>query len=299
VGQGEPGWEGGLAACLGAPAQRGAAVAVILTMAEPSEELLARALECTAGLSVLVWNLCAVAAVPADRVARLLRHPDRDVAVQAALGEWQAPPSGSVRPALETAWREAILRCRDELPVPILQAFPGLASDWLAALFEGATDPSWHEHHAVGAAYDVLTAPQRRDLLGRVPRASWADEAVQRLVGDDPDLYRHLLGIVRLRKHHLAPLRGRPEGAWLAKAGLALEAGYTPEELAAAAPRGAWWWGGSVSSQWAEWVRLFEGLEGHPDPGIRQIGRAGREDARARFERARRRERQEAVHGDW
>jgi hypothetical protein len=294
----EPGWVERLRACLDSPTSRGAAAAVVLTSHQPPPDLLVLAVERSAGLASMIWSLCANAAVPEAHAELLLRHHDRDVAVQAALGEWHAPQAGGVRSGLQAAWRGAVLCAGDDMPAAAFRGDATLARDWLAARFKSAPRFFWQESATVQAAYAALTAAQRLELLGVVPDELWADEAVRRLVGDDADLYGRLLADDRLARHHLDPLRGRPEGAWFAKASLALDAGYTPEEVVDAVTVGGECWDGTMSQRWAEWVKHFEALEAHADRRIRRVGKVGREAALERLERAKRDEREDDLDDD-
>ncbi len=299
VDRGEAGWTERLAVCLNTPSLQGMAAAIVLTTPDPPPNLLATSLNGSAGLADVVCNLCHTQAVPESVVILLLCHQDRDVAVRAAMGVWHAAHGRGIPAGLQAAWREAIVRCDGDLPPGVFRNDAGLARDWLALRFKGNPDSVWQEKGTAHEAYAALNAEQRHDLLGRIPKTPWAGETVRRLVGDDLDLYPRLLADERLRLHHLVPLQGRPDGVWIDKALLAMDAGFTPEEVASEAP-----WcphdgsHGTESERWAQWATRFEGLEGHPDARIRRVGQVGREDAQKRLDEARRRERHEAVHGD-
>ncbi|MBI4769313.1 MAG: hypothetical protein HY784_02590 [Chloroflexi bacterium] len=103
-----------------------------------------------------------------------------------------------------------------------------------------------------------------------------------------------------LRQFHLAPLAGVPEGEWLERAVIALEAGHAPEEIAHAAirPQGVITWRGPESTMWAEWQERFERLCASDDERLRRIGEAGKAQISQEIERARARERHEAIYGD-
>jgi hypothetical protein len=124
-------------------------------------------------------------------------------------------------------------------------------------------------------------------------------ELVARLVGDDLTLYRHLLGDPARGEYHLAPLRGRPHGAWAGKAVLAMDAGLAPEAIVRAAFRHDEWVRGDRSSYEEAWVAAFEALNAHPDSRVRRVGEIGRATARGRLESALRDEQAEAVFGEW
>lgn len=63
-------------------------------------------------------------------------------------------------------------------------------------------------------------------------------------------MYRLLLKRADLGFHHLEPLRGNPEPDWIPLARLAVEAGYTAEEVASATHGMMWSWEGRESDMW-------------------------------------------------
>jgi hypothetical protein len=292
----EPGWCERLEACLDDASLQAAAVGVVLQLAEPPPGLIDRALRCPAGLPAVALSLCIRGSISEDRVRLLLEHEDGAVASSAATGEWYADPAGSVRPGLRAAWRRAVVRCMDEPHGGMLRLDADLARDWLASRLWDPTLYLW-ERGPAREALEMLSTAQRVDLLRQAPDDVFGGEAVRWIVGDDLAVYSQLLADKRHHRHHLAPLCGRPDDAWAAKALLALGTGYVPEEVALAAHRRLASWG-SESDLWAELASLFQALASHPDARIRQVAQIGREDAMARSEVARLRERREAVLGD-
>jgi hypothetical protein len=255
------------------PPLQGAALAVVLQLHQPPGDLLTLALARADGWPIMIETLCLRGVVPEAHVLALLCHPNPAVVSAAANGEWHAAPPGSVRPALRAAWREAILRCPERVPEEAFEADPDLARDWLAArLGDESASTLWQEHDTARAAYTALTTEQRVELLGHVPEGGWWNRAVRNLVGEDPVVYRHLLAERHLWRHHLAPLRGWPSDAWASMARLAIDRGYSPEEVAEAT-HGAF--RTCDSDYWARWVEAFKGLSTHANPVIWQ-GRVGR-----------------------
>jgi hypothetical protein len=144
-----------------------------------------------------------------------------------------------------------------------------------------------------------LILADREHLLCHLPaKAFWGAEVAPRLVGDDAELYRRFLADGRLKPIHLAPLGERPIGAWLAKAAVALKAGFSREEVALAAfrPSGHYW--GDQSEFWRSWLEAFTALATNSDPILREVGVIGRAEAERRIAEARREERREAVYGE-
>ena len=99
---------------------------------------------------------------------------------------------------------------------------------------------------------------------------------------------------------HLVPLGGHPKGLWAAKAKLALNAGYGPEEIAHALiwfhPEGVQW-EGKKSSVWSQWIEEFERLALDADADIRRIAAAGQAYASSQYQRALVSERHKAIYG--
>jgi hypothetical protein len=119
------------------------------------------------------------------------------------------------------------------------------------------------------------------------------------LIGRDIALYRQLLGRANLREYHLAPLQGTPDPEWIPLALAAAESGWSDREIATAAV-----WGlathsfsGSGLEYWSRWHRSFAALEADPHEEIRAIGKAGQELVQPLIEKARKEERQVALHG--
>jgi hypothetical protein len=308
---GEPGWPERLEACLANPPLQAAVVAIVLQSLQLPPGLLERALGCLDGLRAVAEALTIRGILPEDRVRLLLDHEDAQVASSAALGEWHCDPVGVVRPSLVGAWRRAVVRCVERPHKEILRHDPDLAHDWLAARLQ-VHSLSVLERGPGHEALVLLSSAQRLSLLAQIPADRWAGGSVRWLVGDDTAVYGQILADERLRRHHLAPLLAAerlggqdtawPSGplndAWIAKALLALNAGYSPDEVARAVRSGAWSYCGSEAAMWEEWAARFRGLGGHPDPRIRCVGQAGEEEALARAEQARRHEWREAIYGE-
>ena len=83
------------------------------------------------------------------------------------------------------------------------------------------------------------------------------------LVGDDLDLYGAFLQDDEKSPVHLWPLVGGPAGLWVERAKLALEAGFSVEEVARAAYAGGQEWSGSEFAMWSVWEQQFATLCSH------------------------------------
>ena len=78
---------------------------------------------------------------------------------------------------------------------------------------------------------------------------------------------------------------------------MALDAGYSPKDVAAAVITYHMAWSGEESAMWVDWVDVFTQLERDGDERIRSVGAAGRASAESSKKAALESERMEAVRG--
>jgi hypothetical protein len=301
----EPGWIDLSLLCLEQPSFRGAAISVVLMLADPPEELLSEVIRNLSGFGQLIKTYCIRNQIPEHTVERLLRHGDLAISGAAALGEWSANPKGTVRDSLQGAWRDAVLNVveDDYRLAEILRGNPDLAYNWLRNRILEGYPPLFRYKRAIRAVTDMLDLDAKRSILRQFPETYEVAEVVASLIDEDLDLYRELLNTERLEILHLVPLAGTIEGIWAEKAKLALDAGYQPGEIAGAAygyPMSVTVKWGKESMMWAEWIERWTQICSHEDEQIREVGEAGKDFAQARYEEALKRERDEAVYGsDW
>ena len=93
-------------------------------------------------------------------------------------------------------------------------------------------------------------------------------------------IYRALLQDETRKFVHLAPLKRTPDGAWADLAVVALDAGYSPADVARSVHRDSRVLRGSLSSYYEGRIKDWSRLTSHPDPGIREAARLGMQDAR-------------------
>jgi hypothetical protein len=292
----EEGWHERLTRCLKGAQTQGVAARVVLQLAEPPADLLDCVIECLPAHPGVVDSLCFQSRLSEDRMRLLLRHSDPEIASRAAIGEWHSVPVSKVRPAIYADWRAAVVRCVKYASEQMLRSDSLLARDWLEARIRESR--RWTDDgRSVQDSLKVITTAQRVDLLKAVPESFGGDEAVTLLVGDDLTVYAALLADQRLRRHHLVPLRGRPQGTWRDKAALALGAGYSPTQVARAISGGSWMYSGEESALWQGRADDFARLESDFDPRIVRVGRLGREWMEERAQAARVTEQREEAYG--
>jgi hypothetical protein len=179
----------------------------------------------------------------------------------------------------------------------ILGGDPSLAVQWLTARLMQNLH-LWRYEDEILAAIAGLGVHDRRHLLTILPDNLFPSSIARDLVGSDPTLYSDLLQLDRLKPLHLAPLIGFPnDPAWIPNAQLALDSGYSPNDIAEAVYGDGWSWSGNESAMWEEWVKRFEALRTHSSDRVREIGEIGAHLAAQRRERALERERAEQIRG--
>jgi len=220
----------------------------------------------------------------------------------AALGMWHARDRIPVEESLRADWRKAVIKVVEEdyWLTQVFQEDPTLARDWLEARLSEGFKHSYRHDSGLKAAVSALGPEERSQLLLRLPDDYGLEAVVQLLIGDDLDLYAQLLRRGDLEHYHLTPLGGHPDDKWIAKAKLAIGAGYDADLVAHAAvwasPEGFSFWG-SGAAVWSEWIERFEPLCKHDDGDIRAVGEAGKRQSTANRNRALAEERHEAIYG--
>ena len=300
----EEGWIELAHACLDQPTLRAAVISLALTLSDPPESLLDRVLEHLNGYAQLVRVHCVRNEVPEHLLKRLLHHENAAIASAVAQGEWHADPRSSVRDSLREDWRDVVINrvSDDHWLSRVLKDDPLLAYEWLQTRAAEPASELFRYENAIKAAVNALDIEARWRILHQFPGTYEVAELVACLVGESPALYSELLDSERLKHLHLVPLWGHPEGVWVEKAKLALDAGYSIEEVAGGAVHSHGYprvisWAGKESTMWAEWVEQFDRLCSHEDERIRKIGEAGKARTKALQDRALEEERNEAIYG--
>jgi hypothetical protein len=151
-----------------------------------------------------------------------------------------------------------------------------LAHDWLIARAE-AGPLTYHSLEIVQSAIEVLSFDEKRNVLDRLSLnpESADSELIKALTANDPRLLNLLLGRKKMSRNHLVALAGPPTGRWCEMAAIALDAGYSPDDVAKAAFGWVWQWEGDESAMWNKWARDFESVLGHEDSRLQAVGRPG------------------------
>ena len=271
------------------------------------KELLEEAYSNLDNMEGWIETLCLRGEISEDRVLRLLKHKNPEVALAAAKGEWMLNPVKTVRKSLEKQWEHVILNFlqEDYLLGEIFAERSGLASSWLAArIQEAAKDKDQIAGHrlerALGIAANSLRFEERQSLLKTMSPFSYDYLIITSLVGDSVELYKELLANKNLKHLHLSPLYGKPTGVWVLQVIAAMNSGYSAKEIANATMWGEMKivsWSGNESNMWDEWMKNFEPYLLHSEEHIREVARICIENAKHSRDRALQEELKEAVFG--
>ncbi len=305
------GWENQVERLLGLDRYAWLAADLILRLSSPPARLVEHALDRAAHYPQLVETLCALKQVPQATLRALLRHPQWETALAAAVGEWSSDSQGEVAAEVWDEWRAAILRAKSEEYPEVaggvgLQYWLGvilakdseLALDWLRVRLRDEDLPRWmSEGGAFTRALSSLDREQRLALLDELQPRPILAALLPWLVRKDPKIYQKLLTLNALAEYHLDPLAGMPDSSWAELAILALEAGYEARPIAEDTLGGRHSYAGPGVEHWSEWDQAFAALEEHPREDLREVARWGRRIAGDRLQRAREEERRVAVHG--
>jgi hypothetical protein len=175
-----------------------------------------------------------------------------------------------------------------------------IAQDWLAILLQSNADfLSFDLREIVLGAISALSQQQRHELLKQIPPTHAVARLIHHIVAGNPALFRELLGLSQLAQCHLFPLSGHPTGTWAELAMLALETGYSEEQIiqATITPIDPMGWVGLESEMWKGWVSDFEMLTKNSDPRIVKLGQIGVGIFKERMQKSLEEERLESVYG--
>jgi len=303
----EKGWVSVVQRWLQEPTLTPYVVELILTGPNVPKALLDKAFSKLENLDGLIEVLCLRGLIPEDRVLKLLKHDDPEIALAAAKGEWHADPIKKVRVSLEKQWDQVIINflTEDYLLGEIFVERPSLAATWLSARIQEASKSKNQIaglglERAFGIAANSLEFEERRSLLKTISSSPYDYLIVTHLIGNNIELYKELLANVNLKHLHLDPLYGKPNDAWVLKALAAMESGYSPRDVAHATKWGNMkldWFSGNESEMWDDWIKTFEPYLQHDDEKIRDVAKISIENARLARDKALREEQQEAVFG--
>gem|GEM_PF-556156 len=301
------GWEALVHNCLESDLYRGVTVATLLGSPNLPAELIKVAIKRSEKLLKLIETCCLRGEVPVKTLLQLFDSEHDGVALAAAVGYWIAMSKGKISDQLHDQWRRVIAESSiDDLGNTQIDYWIGkilsedseLCKDWLISQMKQENEfISYQVEKIAETAIPALNNKQRIEVLRQVRAGFGSEKVVRLLIGDDLEVYQQLLCLEELSRYHLAPLEGPPEQDWPEKALVAIDSGYTPEEIARATLPLSWSWSGKESEMWDQWTRKFEGLLEHTDSRIVRIGQLGAETTKSSRDRAIETEWNEDVYG--
>ena len=290
------------------------AVEAIVRLPSAPADLLSIALDRLTEFPHLLERLCVRRLVPIEPLKALFHDPRPEVALTAAVGEWNADQEKGVRPELAADWRFALFRVRVDQPAAeelgsslwhmlgvILSKDADLAYDWLVARLRDPERPySTYEHSPYALALSALGKNQRLHLVDELEQGQVPKGFVRLLVERDPEVFKRALSSENLREHHLEPLGFLPDDTWMELALLALDGKHEPDNIVQA----ALWPTGRVRimsvtglEHWKEYEQAFAHFAMDPREQVREIARYGQQLAAEEHQAAEKRARQFAIHG--
>ncbi len=293
--------------CLSDIGLRPMAIAQVLTRSATDGPLFEEVLRLLPEFTHVVYILCLRGEIDTPALRRLLTHEEDGVAAAAAVGAWNATPKGEIAADLRESWRTALLRCgakqqrrgRSLFVRDILASDRSLAFDWLIARVRDRTPLFELADYDLKGAIPTLSADQRVALLGAIAATDIyvPDGLPATIVDGDVEVYQRLLADASAKRLHLMPLKGRPSEEWAKMAELALNAGYSAENIMNAAEGHSFAHSGPASVYWEGWRQEWEGILKSVDPRVQQIARLGIERATQRRDKEQRDEEDEAIYG--
>lgn len=298
----QEGWDNFAKSCISDDQYRLAIINLGLTVPAVPDDLFAEVLNNLNGLGGWIKILVLRGEITNDILQTLLEHQDGEISGAIAIGEWERDPKGKVNPTLYDSWKKAIINMREDdyWLSQILLSDPEIAYEWLQQRLEDEEPEKSELKDSFKKAPLSLDITARKKVLRKIPGSLYYHDLLFSLVGDEIDIYEELLNNIELKDFHLTPLARHPEGVWLEFAILALDAGYTSEQVAGAVygyPINATFWSGSEAKMWGDWVDRFDKLCKDEDERIKKLGEVGRAQAQISYQRAFAREKNEEIYG--
>ena len=295
----EPDWIQFAEKCLAVPKLRFGIIAMVITNENTPVNLLDKTLNNVKDAGHLINTYCMRNEVNDGVLIRLLSHESEEITTAAALGVWQADPYAQIPENLSDQWLVAFNNsCSNDYWIgEVIKSDNSLAFDWLERRIAEMPRALYKLHHAVDAAIAGLSFEEGKTILHSFPIEYSFTPMVTRIVDGNIDRYRDLLGDKKLKDFHLRPLAGDPEGQWIEMALVALEFGYSPNDIAMSAIHPPMHFSGKESAMWAAWSEKFGQLLLHENPNIQAVGQLGSAMTTSYEETAIEREHDLDVHG--
>ena len=199
---------------------------------------------------------------------RLLRHPVTEIRSTVA-GHLFGGSVGRYSSEIWEARREALVTGdpEDYWLAQALEADPEILADWIKRWLISTTsdDSITFLPREVAELLPRLSKEQRLSLLAAIPHGAnqWAlSGLITGLVQEDFDAAALVFANEWLRPWQAATLQSDPDEAWLARALLAAEHGWTPSAIVREIRHRMMSWSGESSAHWNTYVEGFRVLKG-------------------------------------
>jgi hypothetical protein len=296
----EKGWEELLLSCLAQPLLQRCAAWVVLSLPDPPAGLLEVILPLLPSMSDLVEHQTLKGEISRPVISALLAHEAPKVAGAAARGLWFQGPRGEIPEELQSLWRQAVVRDDrdDPLQSEILKQDATLSTEWLEG-YLARNRQLFRVSQAVADIIDAVPVEARAALLTYVPDSPFNDAVIKALVGDSVPVYQALLEAKHLCSYHLAPLAQIGQTGWPDMVILALTAGHSQADIAAATLLSACTFSGDESEMWQRRIDQLRLWLPHGDTRVRHVVESAIQLATEARDRAREREHQQRVYGEF
>jgi hypothetical protein len=295
----EEGWETLVSPMLGDTPTESVAIDAALRAPSMSDELWPSIAPLLPRYEKHIDILCLRKQVSTHTLGRLLTHESSVVVHATAVGMWTGEKHGQIPEELRTQWEDAVVRIDDDeyWLEEILASSPDVAARWLRARIEHNDWRALGQRKNVSSACQGLDHDERLQILGSVGSQFYNESVAAALIGDSEDLYREVLRDSSMDDNWEAPLRRSPDDEWRRLAGIALEEGKSPRDLAGASMLRSESWSGPHSAHLQSKIDAFTPWLDDPVPEVREIARQAIQWFSESKERALADERREAIEG--
>jgi hypothetical protein len=240
--------------------------------------------------------------IPQATMERLLAHSEITIRVAAAMSMWLRSPEHEIPSSCRLIWKKAIVEARPEDGEyelgEILKSDSTLAYEWAKVNLSDASSIAFGAGHDILCrAVRTLDATQRETLLGLIDYSRWSEAFFDALVGEDAALAHQWFAKFTEERLREAPLRRGPSDRWAWTALIALENGFTSEELAVLCEPMMGCIRGSGVDEAQALQDAYRKLLSHPDSRLHLAGTKGVERTEIMLKRCREAEQAEQVYG--
>lgn len=278
-------------------------VAIDLALTRPNflPGLVGKALERISGCENIVKTRCIRGELSNTNILlQLLSHPDQDVQIQIAEGLWLSKEE--IPTELISIWKTVVFSCSDQYFLrDIFKKDPDFAREWLMMEHERRDKVTSYYcediERNLNAASNVLSHDAKKMVLSELTPKAYLRGFLNYLINGNLELYALLFNNKKLVEYFLDPIANPTKANWDEMVCLALDRGYSQQDILSAIsiePNG---WVGSESSYWDKFLQELKLYLSHQKLEIREIAQEAVDCYSKRFEQALEREQSESIYG--